>query len=298
MLKTVVEDSLALASELYEQALSQARSCDGNQAMSRMLAALCVLKGRQPREYEPIYQRFRNVVAEALRASAVSGDSSAERLAEFLEDRSSFNLAQRWLEEMSDCGEPALAESSLREELMRRDAVKDPALRKLLDLMVRVAGTCGTAYLDGLRARGEEAVLVIAQSYRSPIDPYGPIHDLQWDVFPSATCHLRPEHRGDEPEEARVAVVPRLWVDALRDFPPSQRGYVVLAESLESYQRTSQTCAAVAEAIARSCRKDLFSLEQTVSHEQWRRSMGAQARYQRLAREGAASVLSLRRTWG
>jgi hypothetical protein len=193
-----------------------------------------------------------------LHSAAAPKEEYPARVADFLEDRDHFNLPQEWLEAMADTGEPHRAAAIVREAMTHWEALKDPSLGKRLDSMLRAAVACGTAYLDGLRVRGEDAMLVIAEDHVSPIPYFSPVHGLQWDVFDSAASSLRPDHPDDDALDVRVALVPRLWGQALNDSRRSRRGYLVLAEALEGYPHTSQTCAAVAAAIARKCHAGLF----------------------------------------
>jgi hypothetical protein len=290
LLRATVKNSLDLAERLYEQALSKARSSAGQRAVSRMLAALCVLRGRRPREYAPLYQRFRDTVGVALHAAVLHGNESTTGLADFLEDRYRFNLPQRWLEAMAERGEPVSAMATLREEMGRWVALRDPSLHRPLDTLLRVAGLSGTAYLDGLRAHGEDPVLAIVADYRTPFSPYGAIHEVQWDIFSSALCKLRGE-RSDEAEvEARVVVVPRLWVDALSDADaPSMGGeYMVLAFDVDHPSRTAATCAAVANALTRSCDAGLLHCRR------WAPAVATRVKYESQARTTTSSVLSRR----
>src|SRR5262249_4660 len=154
-------------------------------------------------------------VARAFKSLEDMDGRLAAGLADFLEERYHFDFARRWLEAMEDTGDPDRAAAALDEEMTRWMALKEPSLQHVRELVLMVVGSVAAAYLDGIRARGEDAVLVLAAMHESPFPYYTPLAQVQWDVFPSAVCRLRGEERGDPDVEARVAVVPRLWIDAI-----------------------------------------------------------------------------------
>lgn len=290
LVQKAVKRVAMLADMLYERALEQARSDSGRQSIGRILAAVCVRKGRLPRQYAPIYQGFRNTVARALKSLEGTDRRLADGLADFLEDRCYFDFALQWLEVMEDAGDPDRAAVTLNEEMTRSMALKDSSLQQVREFVLQIVGLVGIAYLDGLRAHGEEPVLVLAATHESPFLSYTPLAQVLWDVFPSAVCRLRGEHRGDPDEEARVAVVPRLWVDGVsRADEPSMGGeFVVLAWELDHLQRTSELCSAVAMAVGRGCDAGILKCRQ------WSPMSPTRRAYERAAREAAAPVLGRR----
>lgn len=290
LMQKAVEEVAVLAGMLYERALERARSETGRQSIGRILAALCVGKGRLPRQYAPIYQEFRDTVARTLKSLESRDGRLVAGLADFLEERHHFDFAQRWLEAIQDTGDPDRATVALDEEMRRWMALKDPSLRQTRELVLQVVGSVAIAYLDGLRGRGEEPLLVLAATHESPFLFYTSLAPVLRDLFPSAVCRLRGEHRGDPDEEARVAVVPRLWVDAVSraDEPFMGGEFVVLAWELDYLQRTTEVCSKVATAISRSCDAGILRCRQ------WSPVAPTRGAYERAAREAAARVLARR----
>ncbi len=191
---------------------------------------------------------------------------------------------------MGDTGDPDRVMVTLDEEMMRWAALTGPPLRQVRKLVLQVVGSVAVAYLDGLRAHGEEPVLVLAATHESPFLFYTPLASVLWDVFPSAICRLRGEHRGKPDDEARVAVVPRLWVDAVSraDEPFMEGEFIVLAWELDHLQRTTEVCSKVATAISRSCDAGILRCPQ------WSPVAPTRGAYERVAREAAARVLARR----
>ena len=111
------EKVAAKADSLYARALEQARSPVGKRALGRMLAATCVHNGRLPRQYAPIYERFREVVAQALDLGRGVDPKRGATVADSLEWRESFDLAQRWLQAMESTGDPKGVMAILREKM-------------------------------------------------------------------------------------------------------------------------------------------------------------------------------------
>jgi hypothetical protein len=288
--KRAVKRASMLADKLHERALECARSDAGRQSLGRILAALCVQKGRLPRQYAPIYQEFRDTVARALKSLEGTDGRLAAGLADFLAERCHFDFARRWLEAMEDTGDPDRAAAALDEEMTLWVALKEPSLRQVRQLVLTVVGSVAVAYLDGLRARGEDPLLVLAAMHESPFSIYAPLAQVQWDVFPSAVCRLRGEQRGDPDEEARVAVVPKLWVHAVSraDEPYMGGEHVVLAWELDHLQRTTEICSAVAVAVSRSCNAEV------VKCRQWSPVAPTRRAYECAAMEVAASALARR----
>ena len=133
-------------------------------------------------------------------------------------------------------------------------------------------------------------MLVLTAIHESPFRFHTPLAPVLWDVFPSAVCRLRGEHRGAPDNEARVAVVPRLWVDAVStaDEPFMGGEFVVLAWELDYLQRTTDVCSKVATAISRSCDAAVLRCRQ------WSPMAPSRGAYERAAREAAARVLARR----
>ena len=285
-----VKEVATLAGTLYGRALERARSGSGRQSLGRILAAACVRKGRLPRQYAPIYQEFRDTIARTLRSLEGIDGRLTDELADFLEDRCHFDFALRLLDAMENTGDLGRATAALDEEMMRWAALRDPSLRKVRERVLQVAGSTAVAYLDGLCAHGEEPVLVLAATHESPFPFYTPLASTLWDVFPSAVCRLRSELPRDRDEEARVAVVPRLWVDAVSraDEPFIGGEFVVLAWELDYLQRTADVCSKVATAISRCCDAGILRCRQ------WSPVARTRGVYERAAREAAARVLARR----
>ena len=155
--------------------------------------------------------------------------------------------------------------------------------------MLQAAGCAALAYLDGLVARGQESLLVIAAADESPFDYYSGMREVQWDVFPSAMVQLRGEGRADR-VNARVAVVPRLWADALSepDGPHMGGEFMVLAYELPPLGSASEICTAVGQAVSRSCGAAMLSCRR------WFPTAPTRVAHERSAREATASVLARR----
>ncbi|MDP2934938.1 MAG: hypothetical protein Q8O86_00410 [Dehalococcoidia bacterium] len=209
-------------------------------------------------------------------------------LADFLEDRCRFDFAQRWLDAMAETGDPRRTAAKLDTEMAQWEASKDMSHRTVREIVLRVVGTAAAAYVHGLHARGREPVLVLADVHESPFaDCYG-MRGVQWDIFPSAACRLRGQRRGDPDKEARVAVVPSLWVDALRrpDEPFMGGRFVVLEYDLDTLCWTVEACSAVSDAVSRSCHAGVLSCRERYPTDAIR------IKYEGLARKVAASALA------
>lgn len=191
---------------------------------------------------------------------------------------------------MEATGNPDRVAAIVDDQMMSWRAFSDPSLRKLRKDLLQIVGSVAVAFLDGLLAHGKEPVLVLVAAHESPFHWQSGISKMQWDIYPSATCLLRAEHRGDSDSEARVSVVPRLWVDTLSDAAePSMGGeFVVLAYELDHRHRRPEVCSAAAAAIGRSCDAGVLSCRR------WAAGVPTRLAYERAAREAAASALARR----
>jgi len=256
-----------------------------------MLAATCVHNGRLPRQYAPIYERFREVVAQALDLGRGVDPKRGATVADSLEWRESVDLAQRWLQAMESTGDPKGVMAILREKMTPWRALQDPSLQQSINFALQAAGLAAVAYLDGVRALGEELVMILTAAHELPFAYDSPAKYVQWDVFSSASCWLSASDDNDLQAAARVAVVPRLWASTLSESDRSLRDgrYIMLASEVRHSYRAEELCTAVADAISRSGDARLLSSHQypTVS---------ARLDGERKAREVAASLLN-RRLW-
>ncbi|MCC7369301.1 MAG: hypothetical protein IT306_12805 [Chloroflexi bacterium] len=128
-----------------------------------------------------------------------------------------FDLPWRWLEAMSERGVPEQIEAELCAAIDGWRAFEDPSDRQFAERAIGVAGHVMTGFLAGMRGRGDEPVLILAESYPSPLSSFTGLADVQWDIFPPADCPLRSAERRGQSVAARVAIVPRLWVEAMAD---------------------------------------------------------------------------------
>jgi hypothetical protein len=224
-------------------------------------------------------------VTQAVETADETGDATG--FAYSLCNHGCFDLPRRWLEGMVDVGDPHRVMAGLEQQMAHWVALNTPAILKTRKNALAAAAAAATAFLDGMRGRGKDPVLVLVAAHESPLDYYSGVSDVQWDVFPSAPCHIGGRAGRRLEAQARVAVVPRLWVDALcRADEPSLGGeFVVLAHELPPFQRTENVCQAVAAAVGRKCAAE------TLKCRRWYPTTPDRVALERVATEAAASVL-------